>query len=183
MIFLHEGDIIDIDLPLLMSVCSMLDQKTTEVIAQADSMGQLDSLGILDELEHLLGFGIVGVQTYITTIASFAGLKKHETFQYSPMTYSGVSKIKIINAVANFWKHRSEWVLGAAESRKNAIDVLFEEVGYSTDSEYPVSGVIRELVSPKECRLTSLIEILVEWRNSLMKDTVFPNLNAEQDGG
>ena len=74
-------------------------------------------------------------------------------------------------------------MLGCAESRKNAIDVLFEEVGYSTDSEYPVSGVITELVSPKECRLTSLIEILVEWRNSLMKDTVFPNLHAEQEGG
>lgn len=118
----------------------------------------------------MLGFGIVGFQTYITDISSFAGLAKHEVFCYGPKTEGGISKIQIINAVANYWKHRSEWVFDGGGKRKEAIDNLFNEVGYSTDVDYPVSGVLTELLTPHETRLCNLMDIMIEWRKSLFAD-------------
>lgn len=170
MIFYHGDDIIDIDLPLALSVLRLLDEKMDSVISQSTDFGQLDALGYLDELEHLVGFGLVGVQTYITDMASFAGLQKHDTFQYGPKTDSGTSKIQIINAVANYWKHRSEWALNGGGKRKEAIEKLFDEVGYSTDTDYPVSGVVTELLSPLDTRLFNLVGILTDWRNSMFSD-------------
>lgn len=170
MIFFEDDSIVDIDLSLVVSVARLLDDKMDAVIRQAEDFGHLDSPGILDELEHLLGFGIVGFQTYITDISSFAGKAKHETFDYGPKTESGTSKIQIINAVANYWKHRSEWGLSGGGKRKEAVEQLFQEVGYSTDVEYPVSGVLTELLTPLETRLSNLMDIMINWRNSLFAD-------------
>lgn len=155
---------------LVLSVARLLDEKLEFVIRQAEDLEKMDSLGILDELEHLLGFGIVGIQTYITDISSFAGIKKNEAFIYGPKTTSGTSKIQIINAVANYWKHRSEWMLDGGGKRKETIETLFQEVGYSTDVEYPVSGVLTELLNPQETRLYNLKDILINWRNELFAD-------------
>lgn len=167
MIFFHEDNMIDLDFPLTLSVLRLLDEKMELIISQAPDFGQLDATGHLDELEHLLGFGIVGVQTYITDMSSFAGLPKHETFKFGPKTDLGTSKVQIINAVANYWKHRSEWVLNGGGKRKEAVEMLFKEAGYSTDTEYPVSGVLTELLSPLDTRLSNLSGILFEWRNTM----------------
>ena len=181
MIFYHGDDIIDIDLPLALSVLNLLDEKMDSIISQASDFGQLDALGHLDELEHLLGFGIVGVQTYITDMASFAGLQKHETFRFGPTTDSGTSKIQIINAVANYWKHRSEWVLNGGGKWKEAIEKLFDEVGYSMDTDYPVSGVVTELLTPLDTRLSNLSGVLTDWRNSMFADPTVRTSKGEQD--
>jgi len=170
MILYHEGDIIDIDLPLTLSVARLLDDKIDLIIQQATDFSTLDSHGHLDELEHILGFGIVGFQTYITDMSSFAGKDKHETFSYGPKTASGISKVQIINAIANFWKHRSEWTLKGGGKRKEAIDKLFRDVGHSTDIDYPISGILTELLHPLETRLANLAGIMIEWRNSLFFD-------------
>ncbi len=174
MIFRHDEDIIDIDLPLTLSVLRLLDEQMDMVTTQAEDFGHFESTGFYDELEHLLAFGIVGVQTYLTDMASFAGLSKHETFKYGDKTNSGTSKVQIINAVANYWKHRSEWVLDGGGKRKEAIDKLFEEVGYTTGIDYPVSGVITELLAPLDTRLFNLNGILVRWRNEMFSDPDIP---------
>lgn len=181
MFLYHGDDIIDLDLTLTLSVLKLLDEKVEAVISQASDFGQLDSLGFLDELEHLMGFGIVGVQTYITDIASFAGFPKHETFRFGPTTESGTSKIQIINAVANYWKHRSEWELNGGGKRQEAIEELFDEVGYSTDTDYPVSGVLTELLTPLETRLFNLLSILVDWRKGVFSDPRAKNRKGERD--
>lgn len=170
MIFFDSDSIVDSDLSLVLSVARLLDEKMDAVIEQASVSGHLDSPGVLDELEHLLGFGIVGFQTYITDISSFAERAKHEAFDYGPKTQTGTPKIKVINALANFWKHSSEWALDGGGKRRDAVEKLFQEVGYSTDTEYPVSGVLTELLTPRETRLANLMDIMIEWRNSLFAD-------------
>ena len=71
MIFFDSDSIVDTDLSLVLSVARLLDEKMDAVIEQASSVsGHLDSPAVLDELEHLLGFGIVGFQTYITASLS-----------------------------------------------------------------------------------------------------------------
>jgi hypothetical protein len=170
MILTDGGEIIDIDLSLTLSVLKLLDEKAELVYSQASDFNQHDNLGVLDELEHLMGFGIVGVQTYITDIASFADFPKHETFRFGPTTASGTSKVQIINAVANYWKHRSEWELNGGGKRQEAIEKLFDEVGYSTETDYPVSGILTEILTPLDTRLSNLSHILIEWRNGVFSD-------------
>lgn len=97
-------------------------------------------------------------------------MKKHETFPFGPKTASGVPKLQILNAVANYWKHREEWVFEGGQKRKNAIDKLFKEVGYSTKVDYPISGVLTELLYSSEIRFKSLIKPLIEWRDELIKN-------------
>lgn len=172
MILHHNGEIIDIDLPLTLSVLRLLDDKMELIISQASDVSHLDSMGLLDELEHLVAFGVVCVQTYITDMASFARLSKHEAFEFGPTTAGGISKVQIINAAANYWKHRSEWTLNGGGKRKEAIDKLFDEVGYSTDTDYPISGVITELLTPMDTRLCNLSPILIDWRNSMFSNSL-----------
>lgn len=170
MIYLEDGYVVDVDLSLVLSVARMLDGKMEAIISRASDSEQVDSSGVLVELEHLLGFGVVGFQTYITDMASFAGLAKHDSFGYGQKMATGTSKIQIINAVANYWKHRSEWALGGGGKRQKAVNDLFQEIGYSTDIDYPVSGVLTELLTPLETRLCNLADIMISWRNSLFSD-------------
>lgn len=171
MYFIHNKEIFDLGLNLLSETYEVLDKKLVELCDKSVLSDDADQFGYYDQIEYLLGFGIIGLQTYITETASWAGLKKHETFFFGPRTSSGGSKVQILNAVANFWKHREEWVFEGEQKRKDAINMLFEEVGYSTDVDYPISGILTELLTPSEVRLASLIKPLVEWRNELIQYT------------
>lgn len=169
MIIFHNNDVIDPEIGLLADLYEFLDQKLSDFCSRSDECSDPDASGLFDQMEYLTGFGVVALQTYLTETAAWAGLRKHETFHLGPKTASGVSKIAILNAVANFWKHREEWVLEGGEKRKAAVDALFEEVGYSCDLDYPISGVLTELLSPLEVRFSSLLAPVREWRDDLIK--------------
>lgn len=74
-----------------------------------------DQFEYFDQIEYLLGFGLIGLQTYMTETGSWAGLRKHETFLFGPKKPCGLSKLQILNAIANFWKHREEWAFEGGE--------------------------------------------------------------------
>ena len=171
MYFIHDKEIYDPGLDLLSETYEVLDKKLEQLCNKSVLSDDPDQFGYFDQIEYLLGFGLIGLQTYMTETASWAGLRKHETFLFGPKTSSGLSKLQILNAIANFWKHREEWAFEGGEKRKDAIDRLFEDVGYSTDFEYPISGVLTELLTPFEVQFSSLIKPLVEWRNELIKYT------------
>lgn len=171
MYFIHYKKIWDPGLNLLSETYEVLDKNLGELCDKSILSDDADQFGYFDQIEYLLGFGLIGLQTYITETASWAGLRKHETFLFGPKTSSGVPKLQILNAVANFWKHREKWVFEGGLKRKDDVDCLFEEVGYSTDVDYPISGVLTELLTPLEVRFASLIMPLIEWRDELIKYT------------
>ena len=178
MIIFFENDVIDPDLGLLVDLYEFLDHKLSDLCDRSAEPTDPDSSGLFDQMEYLTGFGLVALQTYLTETAACAGLRKHQTFHLGPKTTTGVSKIAILNAVANFWKHREEWVLDGGEKRKAAVDALFEEVGYTCDVDYPISGVLTELLSPLDVRFSSLLVSVRAWRDDLIKTEL-----AEQHGG
>ena len=169
MIIFLDKDVIDPELDLLADLYGFLDQKLSDLCDRSVECRDPDSAGYFDQMEYLSGFGVVALQTYLTETAAWAGRRKHETFHLGPKTTSGVSKIAILNAVANFWKHREEWVLEGGEKRRAAVDALFEEVGYSCDVDYPISGVLTELLTPAEVRFSSLLAPVRGWRDDLIK--------------
>jgi hypothetical protein len=168
MIIFLDDKAIDPELDLLADLYAFLDQKLSDLRDRSAESRDFDSAGYFDQMEYLTGFGVVALQTYLTETAAWAGRRKQETFRLGPKTTSGVSKIAILNAVANFWKHREEWVLDGGEKRRAATDALFEEVGYSCDVEYPISGVLTELLTPAEVCFSSLLEPVKAWRNDLI---------------
>lgn len=169
MIMFHDNEVIDLEFGHLADLYEFLDQKLSDLCDQSAKCPDPDAFGLFDQMEYLMGFGLVALQTYLTETAACAGLRKHETFHLGPKTKSRVSKIEILNAVANFWKHREEWVLDGEERRKVAIDALFEEVGYTSAVDYPISGVLTELLSPLEVRFASLLIPVRLWRDDLVR--------------
>ena len=169
MIIFLENDVIDPQLMLLADLYGFLDGKLSELCERSVECQDPESSGYFDQIEYLAGFGLVALQTYLTETAAWAGLRKHETFHLGPKTVSGQSKVAILNAIANFWKHREEWILEGGEKRKAAVDALFDEVGYSCDCDYPISGVLAELLSPAEVRFSNLLAPVTAWRDDLIK--------------
>ena len=110
MIFFHDKGIWDPGLDLLSETYEVLDKKLVELCDKSALSEDADQFGYFEQIEYLLGFGLIGLQTYITETASWARLKKPERFLFGPKTSSGIPKVKILNAVANYWKHREEWV-------------------------------------------------------------------------
>ena len=178
MIIFLDNDVIDPELGLLVDLYEFLYHKLSDLCDRSTECTDPDASGLFDQMEYLTGFGLVALQTYLTETAAWAGLRKHETFHLGPKTMSGVSKIAILNAVANFWKHREEWVLAGGEKRKAVVDALFEEVGFTCDVDYPISGVLTELLSPLDVRFSSLLIPVRAWRDDLIKTEL-----AEQHGG
>lgn len=159
----------DFDLNLLEGIYRHLDKLMEELLEECEDCPDPDSFGIFDQMEYLMGFGLIALQTYITDTAAFLKMKKGKTFCCGPKTKSGHSKIEILNAVANFWKHREEWIFEGGEKRRNAVDKLFGNVGYETNYDYPISGVLSEILSPEDVRFSMLIPVLIEWRNDLIQ--------------
>ena len=147
--YLFRGhDIYDLDFDNLAEIAEFLDGK----------------------LSQLCNYSVSAFQTYMTDTASCAGKRKHEVFKYGAKTPSGASKVQIVNAAANYWKHREEWVFDDGR-RQKAIDQLFEEVGYSTRVDYPISGVLTELLAPAEMTFASLLTVIRDWRDDLIAHT------------
>ncbi len=169
MIIFLENDVIDPQLMLLSDLYVFLDEKLSELWERSAASSDPDADALFDQMEYLMGFGTVALQTYLTETAAWAGFRKHETFHLGPKTPSGRSHIAILNAVANFWKHREEWILDGGEKRKAAVDTLFDEVGYSCDLDYPISGVLTELLTPAEVRFSNLLPTITAWRDELIK--------------
>jgi len=169
--YLFRGDEIwDPDFENLVGISEFLDAKLRLLCDYSVSAEEADAFGYFDQIEHFLGFGLTAFQTYMTDTAACAGKRKHETFKFGARTSSGTSKVEIINAAANCWKHREEWVFDNGR-RQAAIDRLFEEVGYSTQVDYPISGVITELLVPAEVSFANLLHLIRVWRDDLIAHT------------
>lgn len=169
MILFVDNEIVDPELGLLADLYEFLDKKLEGLCDESVRCKDAESSGYYDQIEYLTGFGLIALQTYLTETSAFVGLRKQETFDLGPKTSSGVSKIQILNAAANFWKHREEWIFKGGEKRAEAVNALFEEVGYSTDTDYPISGVLTALLNPLEVRFSSLLVPVRAWRDDLIR--------------
>ncbi len=170
MYLFHGKEIWDPDLDNLTEISEFLDTKLKVLFDYCTSAEDPDAFGYYDQVEHFLGFGLIAFQTYMTDTAACAGKRKHETFKYGARTSSGASKVQIINAAANCWKHREEWVFDNGR-RQMDIDRLFEEIGYSTRVDYPISNVLAEVLAPAELSFANLLNVMRDWRDDLIAHT------------
>jgi hypothetical protein len=73
-----------------------------------------------------------------------------------------------INHAANYWKHHSEWHWVYGTRRHERTFDAIDSCGFIPDpSEYPLSGILTELVTPSFSAFIPLVPKLEEWRNQL----------------
>lgn len=160
---------IDFNLDLLKQLIHIIDQHLDIVSQKAAQEDDPDTFGYFDSAEHIIGLGFVACQTYMSSTYGYLRIEKKKALSVGPFHSSGQTKAQIINSAANYWKHNSEWSLGKSEKQKKFIEETFESVGFPVDTDYPLSGVLTEIVSPEYTAFEPLINILVSWRDELSK--------------
>jgi len=158
---------LDFDLNLLRQLISIIDQHLELMAQESVQVEDADSFGYFDRMEHLTGLGFVACQTYIVSICGSLRIEKRKALAIGPMHSSGQSKAQIINSAANYWKHNSEWILEKSDRQRKRIEESFDLVGFPTNTDYPLSGILTELVYPELAAFQSLIVELKTWRDEI----------------
>ncbi|MBA3441015.1 MAG: hypothetical protein H0T92_14210, partial [Pyrinomonadaceae bacterium] len=128
----------------------------------------------LEQLESFLGIAFVTAQTYITGTAvdarkltkSTPKPNKHDLLKNfsDVISGTGVTKMKLCDATANYYKHHDEWLdwtPNPTERRKHTIDVL-NGVGITETTTYPCQEAANILWGSNAADLEPLLSILVE---------------------
>lgn len=167
MFLIAKSGVIDFDLQLFVDVATVLDRHISVVSDRSIDADMADQMGLFDRAEHACGLGFVACQAYLASTYSDLGITKSVALTVGPDHRWGGKAVAIINAAANFWKHHDEWQLVPDHPGRRRTEQSFDSIGFPVNSEYPLSGVLTELVVPRETRLLSLVPALEAWRDEL----------------
>jgi hypothetical protein len=163
--------VFDPDLDLLAEVLGVIDGQLAVILGDwdvdAQAAEEAEAMGYFDRAEHITGLGFVAYQAYMTATYGYLRIAKPQALIVGPFHKSGQSVFEIINHAANYWKHRDEWHLDKSPGRENRIRDAFEAVGFPIDLDYPLSGILTELVAPEQPAAKPLVAKLATWRDGL----------------
>lgn len=163
--------VLDINLNLLIELIDIIDQQLDNTIRQSTKVDDPDGFGYFDSAEQITGLGFVVCQTYVATVCGRLWVEKEKALSVGPLHPSGQTKVQIVNHAANYWKHNGEWSLDRSPKRRMIIEDAFESIGFSVDTEYPLSGVLTEVASPEPTGFKPVIAALELWKDELSKGT------------
>lgn len=163
--------ILDFDLDFLSAAAALVDASLDRLNGKAHASPDPDAFGIFDEMEYISGFGFVACQMYVTAVASRSQLKnkKREALALGPKHRTGRSMAQLINAAANHWKHSPEWSLDVPTTQAAQTLEVISSLGVDTNSSYPVTNMLYEILTPHPARFANLIPFLTQWRDALPK--------------
>ena len=160
---------IDYDLELLTDVLRPLDKQLEGIVRESTQVSDPDGFGYFDRAEHITGLGFVACQWYMASMRGSLRVRKLKALALGPLHRSGLSVEEIINHAANYWKHYGEWPIDKNSNNQRRITEAFEEIGFPVGTDYPLSGILTEIVAPSEASFGSLIKLLECWRDELLK--------------
>jgi hypothetical protein len=172
MFLVGSDGIADFDLDLLSDVLAPLDKHLELICREFFEVPDPDASGHFERAEYVTGLGFVACQAYLTSTYSFLGVQKVKAIMIGPVHRSGRTAVSIINHAANYWKHRDEWILDSSDTKRKRIAEVFEDVGFPVDTDYPLSGILTELVTPSAAAFAPLLLVLESWRDDLYKSVV-----------
>lgn len=147
----------------LKELAELVDSRISDIYRLADEIKMPDEYGLLDSLEHVSGFGFVGFQTFIVSVASYMALNKLDIIELGPFHSSGTSKIKMIHHAANFWKHKNEWDFEKTDRRRRIIEDAFKSIGVPVDTDYPLYHTLHEISAPMDASFLQIFNELQSW--------------------
>jgi hypothetical protein len=160
-----SSNIIDYDLQLLEEILHLLDTQLQRIEREAEECEDPEGFGLYDHGETLAGLGFVACQQYLSATYGWLKIPKKSALLAGPRHCSGLSIAEVVNHSANYWKHHEEWRI-SGEPNTPTTNVL-QRLGFATETDYVLSNVLAELVSPESACFGSLVPHLETWRDAL----------------
>ena len=158
---LHE-----FDFSFLNEAATLVDSKLQLLELEAERDEDPDQFGIYDRTEYITGFGLVACQTYIATCVARKRLSKGDAFDLGPRHPGGQSIANLVNALANYWKHGSEWKVPLSPRAQRTVDTI-STLQVDVRASYVMANSLHALLRPAEPRIQQLIPLLKQWRSAL----------------
>lgn len=166
-------DFADGDLNFLTRFLNIIDTELSEVTSLIKNSNDPDSDGLCDYGEYLIGQGFLSIQIYITNTWPLSGVNKNNALYKTPPYIDDVSAISILNAAANYFKHKGEWFdknisegsIKNAQKTTDRIEMIVE------DKDYTLSNLLAALLdNPKkltDINFSEILHYIVDWRRHL----------------
>ena len=142
-----------------------------------EEMPWFDGLWQFEHAESIFGIAFITAQTYISgtvedvnSIRRSVGKSAIKRINYYdddkfPLS-NGVSRILLINAIANYYKHHDEW---EKTWKKNLTTLTLYDAGIDEKTEFPCYEASTMLSSGKASEnLENLLTIISEWREYIL---------------
>ena len=134
-----------------------------------------DGLFAQEHADSVLGLGLVAAQTYILGAwtdlnrlrvhAGQALITKSQCYASDTITIMpAVTRIQLINAAANYFKHHDEW----SDWPSNETTQILGRVGITKNTDFPCVNATRMLCG-ETCELIVMHQIVREWRAHIFR--------------
>lgn len=162
----------------LRDILSGLVAGLAAIHARIDSEDGFDGISARDHAEPLFGLAFVAAQTYaIGTVSDLNAvrmsrrvleMKKLECYGCDTIRMKGgVTRIELINASANYFKHHDEWARWPTGDDRGVNDAkTLNRVGITETTESPCIAAV-DLLCGTSWELIVFLQILQEWRANL----------------
>ncbi|PJE29265.1 hypothetical protein CVM50_12140 [Pseudooceanicola marinus] len=167
-----SGAVLDDELGLLEKILALLDEELFNVKSSIEKSQDPESDGLLDLGEFLIGSGFIAVQRYLNATRADIGMSRDDAYRKQPMFNEGISMARAINAIANYWKHCSDWDEDERNGRRPSETkpskwtiADLERMGDLSD--YPCSNALASMSPRNDLALSNLVSVLIEWREEL----------------
>lgn len=157
--------LLDVDLPLLEEIAGLLDAHLDRLNQEAAADPETADALVFDRMEHAVGLGFVACQNYIWEWVRILRLDPGAAFEKGPRHRCGEPIAALVNAAANYWKHRPEFEGEPRREERWTVELL-TALGVSTD-DYRAALALREILRPLPIRFGTLMPFLVAWRDEL----------------
>ncbi|MDZ4856668.1 MAG: hypothetical protein SGJ26_17745 [Nitrospirota bacterium] len=155
-----------------------IDAGLASIHERIDSEDGFDGISARGHAETLFGLGFVAAQTYaLGTVSDLNAVRmsRHELEKMKLECYGcdtirlkgGVTRIELINASANYFKHHNEWARWPTGHDHGTHDAkTLDSVGITEATEFPCIAAV-DLLCSTSWELIVLHQILQEWRAHL----------------
>jgi hypothetical protein len=116
-------------------------------------------------MEHFVGFGFVACQQYLS--ATCATDERKSNLELGPKK-GEFSLARVVDAAANFWKHRAEWGATPGPQAQRTIRIL-SAMGIDWTGAYPATDVLWRLQGDLPKRFTHIVPGLAAWREDVIQ--------------
>ena len=143
---------------------------------KADANEGFDGLWQLEHIENILGIAFVVAQAYISgtvedinKVRQSNGKREKGKMEYytdddEPLP-SGISRILLINSIANYYKHHDEWDAWPP----NLTGRTLANIGIMESTEFPCYEAAKNLWDENDIEnLGNLLSIISEWRKYIL---------------
>jgi hypothetical protein len=155
-----------------------IDAALAAIQERLDTEGGFDGVSAREHIEPLFGLGFVAAQSYALGSVSDLNavrmsrrkqeMEKLDCYACDTITLrGGVTRIQLINACANYYKHHDEWARWPTGKRRGAHDTkTLGSVGITESTKFRCIAAV-DLLCGTSWELIVLHQILREWRGHL----------------